>query len=270
MSNGITEQAGHAARRAADSRWLERTARVGFVVSGLLHLLIAYIALQVAWTGANGRADQSGALAVLAEHSWGKAVLWLGVLGFAGLALWQLTEAAVGAPGRDAKEQAGARGKALAKGVVYAALAVSTFSFARGSGTSSSKQSRDLTRSLMEHGGGRALVVLIGLVVVGVGAYHVYKGLARKFHDDLAQRPGTAVEYLGVAGYVAKGIALGVVGVLFCVAGLRQQPSKASGLDGALKTLREQPLGTGLLTVVALGLAAYGLYSFARARMARL
>ncbi len=268
--SGIPDQAEHAARRAADSPWLERTARVGFVVSGLLHLLIAYIAVQVAWTGAKARADQSGALSMLADHSWGKAVLWVGVVGFAGLALWQLAEAAFGAPGRDAKDQAAARSKALAKGLVYLALAFSTLSFAKGSGTSSSKQSRDATASLMQQTGGRVLVVVVGLVVIGVGAYHVYKGVTRRFHDDLARRPGTGVEYLAVAGYVAKGVALAVVGVLFGIAGLRKQPGQATGLDGALKTLREQPLGSWLLTVVALGLAAYGLYSFARARLARL
>ncbi len=270
MTSGVTGQAGHAARRAANSRWLERAARAGFLVSGVLHLLIAYIALQVAWSIASAKADQSGALGLLSDSAGGRAVLWLGVVGFAGLALWQLTEAAFGSPGRDSADQAAARGKSLGKAVVYLALAVSSVSFARGGGRSSSDQSRDLTASLMKGSGGRALVVVVGLVVVGVAAYHVYKGLTRKFHDDLARRPGPAVEYLAVAGYVAKGVALAVVGVLFVVAGARQQPSKATGLDGALKTLREGPLGGWLLTVVALGLAAYGLYSFARARLARL
>lgn len=270
MTDDITDQAARTAKRAADSRWLERAARVGFVVSGVLHLLVAYIALQVAWSGTSGRADQSGALAMLAGNAGGKAVLWLGVVGFAGLALWQLTEAAYGSPGRGGNEQAAARGKSLAKAVVYLALAASSVSFARGAGRSSSDQSRDLTASLMKYSGGRALVVVVGLVVIGVGAYHVYKGLTRGFRDDLARRPGPVVEYLALAGYVAKGVALGVVGVLFAVAGLRQQPSKATGLDGALKTLRDGPFGGWLLTVVALGLAAYGLYSFARARLARL
>jgi hypothetical protein len=264
----IASDAGRAARRAANSRWLERAARVGFVVSGLLHILIAYIALQVAWSRPSGKADQSGALGLLAQHSWGEVVLWIGVVGFAALGLWQLTEALLPRVG-EVKEQLGERGKALAKGVVYLVLAVTTLSFARGSGTSSSKQSRDFTASLLSHTGGRALVVLVGLAILAVGAYHVYKGAKKKFCEDLVGNPGALVEHLGVAGYVSKGVALGIVGVLFCVAGLRQQPGKATGLDGALRTLREQPFGGVLLTLIALGLAAYGLYSFARARRAR-
>lgn len=267
---GVTGEAAHVARQAANSRWLERTARVGFLVSGLLHILIGYIALQVAWASAPTKADQSGALSLLAQHGWGRAVLWIGVFGFAALGLWQLTEALVSRPMGDAKQEAGARGKAIAKAAVYLALAVTTFSFARGTGKSSGQQSRDFTSSLMSHPGGRILVVIVGLVVLGVGAYHVYKGAKKKFLQDLVGHPGVVVEYLGVIGYVAKGIALGVVGALFVVAGLHKQPGRATGLDGALRTLRDQPFGSILLTIVALGLAAYGVYSFARAKRARL
>ena len=268
-ADGIAAQAGQAARKVSRSPWLERAARVGFVISGLLHLLIAYIAVQVAWSRPSAKADQSGALSLLARHSWGEAVLWVGVVGFAALGIWQLAEALLPRIG-DVTDQLGDRAKALAKGVVYLVLAVSTLSFARGSGSSSSKQSRDFTASLMSHPGGRVLVVVVGLVILGVAGYHVYKGVTKKFCRDLVGNPGVVVEHLALAGYVAKGVALAIVGVLFVVAGARQQPSKASGLDGALRTLRDQPLGGVLLTLVALGLAAYGLYSFARAKRARL
>src|SRR4051794_26811478 len=137
-SQGLSGQASHTARRAANSRWLEYTARAGFVVSGILHLLIAWLALKVAWSAAKPHADQSGALGILAVHTWGKALLWIGVVGFTGLALWQLADAVFGARGKDTKERAGARVKAVSKAVVYAALAYSSYSFARGGGKSSS------------------------------------------------------------------------------------------------------------------------------------
>jgi hypothetical protein len=269
-THGAGTHAGSAVRQATDSVWFERAARIGFVVSGLLHLLIAWLALRVAWWSPGTKADQSGALAMLRERSWGVVVLWICVVGFAALALWQLTDAILGQHGSDAKERTGARLKAAAKAGVYAVLAYTSLRFALGSGQSSSKQTRDFTRQLMSHSGGRALVIAIGLVVLGVAAYHVYKGWTRGFRRDLVEHPGTTVEYLGVVGYIAKGIALAIVGVLFCLAGFQKKASEASGLDGALKTLREQPFGPYLLTLVALGLAAYGLYSFWRAKLARL
>lgn len=193
----------------------------------------------------------------------GRLLLWALLVGFAGLAIWQLTEAIVG------RGETSDRAKAGSKFVLCAALAWTSFSFAKGGGTNSKEQTTDFTASLMEHSGGRLLVGAVGAGVIGVAGYHVWKGWSKHFLDDLVQHPGTFATRAGVVGYIAKGAALLVVGVLFIAAALHRNSSEASGLDGAMRTLREQPLGQWLLTLVALGLAAYGLYSFARARLAR-
>lgn len=254
-----------AAHEAGNSTVVERGARLGYAVSGLLHLLIAYIALKVAWTSGGGKADQSGALATLAGSTGGSFVLWLTVVGLVLLAVWQLTEAITGAHGAEAADRA----KAVGKLVVYAALAWTALTFATGSSSSSSGQTKDVTASLMSHTGGQFLVGALGLGVVGVGGYHVYKGWKKTFLEDLEGHPGTWAVRAGRIGYVAKGVALIVVGVLFVVAAIRQKPSEATGLDGALRTLREAPAGQVLLTLVAIGLAAFGVYGGARARYAR-
>ena len=74
----------------------------------------------------------------------------------------------------------------------------------------------------------------------------------------------------GVIGYIAKGIALALVGVLFVTAAAQNSASKATGLDGALRSLRQQAFGPWLLTAVGLSIAAYGVYSFAREARTRL
>src|SRR5450759_5730576 len=50
---------------------LQMGARFGYAVSGVLHLLIAWIALQVAWSASPKSVDQSGALQSLAGSSLG-------------------------------------------------------------------------------------------------------------------------------------------------------------------------------------------------------
>jgi len=246
-------------------------ARVGYAVSGLLHLLIGWIALQVAWSGSGKSADQSGALQSVAGNSVGHLSLWVAVAGFLALGLLQL------AIGISAGATSGTSGwadrvKSISKGVVYLALAWTCFSFAKGSPTSSKSsksQSADFTASLLQQPGGRVLVAVIGLVVIGVGGYHVMKGWTKKFLQDLAENPGMLLTRAGTVGYIAKGVALAIVGILFLAAAARDSASKATGLDGALRTLRGQPFGTWLLTAVALGIAAYGVYSLARAKYAR-
>lgn len=251
-----------ASRQAGDHPALELAARVGYAVNGLLHIIIGIIALQLAWTSSKASADQSGALGTLSDNPFGMVALWLGVVGWLGLGLWQITEAITGSV------ETSDRVKAAAKAVVYLVLSWSAFGFARGGTSSSGKQSKDFTRTLMEAPLGVWLVGLVGLGVVGVGVYHVVKGWQKKFLEDLESHPGEWVEQAGRFGYIAKGIALAIVGGLFVVAAVRHKPSEANGLDGALHTLLEAPGGQALLTVVALGLIAYGVYSFGRARHA--
>lgn len=257
-----------AAPRLSDHPWLERLARVGYAGSGLVHLLIGWIAAGVA-LGSGGEADQGGALQALRDAPFGPFLLWACVVGFAALAVFQALEAVLGT-GEDTKDRVKEGGKA----VLYAALGVTTLTFAMGGSSDSGETSTDLTARLMEAPLGRVLVGLVGLGIIGVGAYHVYKGVAKKFLEDLRTTGGgtvgRGVEISGTVGYVAKGVALAIVGGLFALAAAQADPQESTGLDGALKLLAGQPLGTVLLLAVALGLVLYGLYSFARARYADL
>ncbi|WP_421734154.1 DUF1206 domain-containing protein [Cellulomonas sp.] len=255
-------------------RGWELAARAGYAVSGVLHILIGVLALRVALGSGAQQADQSGALGTIAATPFGSVVLWFSVVAFLALGAWQVAKAIHGSPSGAGSGGAGERAKAAGRAVVYLALALTALSFARGGGSSSSAQTADTTAKLMGAPGGRLLVAALGLAIVGVGAYHVYKGAKKKFLEDLHRLPsgaaGPVVRRLGVVGYVAKGVALAIVGVLFVTAAAQADPSKATGLDGALHTLRDQPAGVVLLVIVALGFVAYGVYSFVRARYGRI
>lgn len=253
-----------AAAKAGDHPALENAARLGYAVNGLVHLLIAWLALQVAWGGSSGPADQSGAMQALAGNNIGRVLLWIAVLGFLGLGLWQVTEVIVG------RGETSDRLKAAAKAVVYLFLAFSFFTYARGSSSSSSsQQSVDFTASLMDKPFGRLLVGAVGVAIVGVGIYHIYKGARKKFLQDLREHPGRFVVRAGMFGYIARGVAFGLVGALFVLAAVRTQPGEATGLDGALRTLRDAPYGQIMLTIVALGFTSFAVYLFARTKYAR-
>lgn len=251
-----------AAATAHDNVWFERAARAGFAASGLLHLLIAFIVAQLA-LGTGGSADQSGALATLAAQPGGAVMLWVAAVVLAALGVWYLVETFLE---QDAKD----RVKSAAVGVVYLALAGSAVKFAVGSGQSSGQQNAGLSAQLMQSGWGKAILVVVALVVVGVGGYHVYKGVTKKFLEELDVSGGTSITWVGIIGYVAKGLVLLGAGVLVLVATFTADPAKASGIDAAVKTLGAAPFGKILLLVAAVGLAAYGVYGFVRARHADL
>ncbi|HYN66497.1 MAG TPA: DUF1206 domain-containing protein [Ornithinibacter sp.] len=260
-----TSEATSTARQAGNSQVVEWGARLGYAVLGLIHLLIAWIAIKVAWGigGGSTNADTSGALETLTASGTGVVLLWVCVVGFLLLAVWQLFEAALG------HGETTDRVKAGAKGVTYLFFAWTTFKVGQGASSSAEKQTEDFTAGLMGSPGGRLLVAVLGLVVLGVAGYHVYKGWTKKFLEDLTEHPGDWAVTAGRIGYVAKGVALVIVGFFFLVAAWQADPDKAQGLDGALKTVKDQPFGPFLLTLVAAGIAAYGVYSFARSRYAR-
>ena len=245
-------------------------ARTGFAVNGLLHILIGGIALGVAF-GSGGSADQGGALGQLASNPGGVFVLWVITIGLWALGLFQVLEAFL-VRGTD-KDAWVRRAKEGGKAVAYLAIGFSAFSVATGGGSDSAGQTQGLTAQLLATPGGVFLVVILGLGVIGIGVYFIVKGYKKKFLEDVALpagKTGRTVTMLGRIGYIAKGIAIVVVGILFCVAAFTSDASEATGLDGALKALVALPLGVVILTVIALGLIAYGVYCFARAKYARL
>ncbi len=259
-----------AASEVQNSTALRTAARVGYAVNGLLHILIGAIALSVAF-GGGGEADQGGALGQLADNPLGVAVHWVIVVGLWGLGLFQLLEAAL-VRGTD-KDAWTDRAKEAGKGVAYLAIGFTAFSYATGGGSDSSSQTQSLSAQLLANPGGVVLLVLLALGVIAIGVYFVVKGVTSTFLRDITRPAGAvgrATETIGKTGYIAKGIAIGVVGILFAVAAFTADPEQATGLDGALKSLASLPFGVVVLSVVALGLIAYGVYCFIRARYARL
>jgi Domain of Unknown Function (DUF1206) len=264
------------AQRAARSPALRHTARAGLLGSAFIHLLVAWLALQLAWGGGGQEASQSGAMATLSESPVGKPLLWVIALGMIALAVWQAAEilrwrSGLSSSGDARKKAIKKIVKSASKVVVYLALAVLALRFATGGGQSSSGQQQQQTAGVFGWPGGRWLVGLVGLVVIGVGCYLVYKGVSKRFlkQIDLAQASPKAkalVEKLGMIGFPAKGVALALVGALLVYAAVTFDPSKASGLDGALRTVLDAPFGQWLLTLVAIGIAAFGAFCFVRAR----
>jgi hypothetical protein len=105
------------------------------------------------------------------------------------------------------------------------------------------------------------------------GIVKIVQGYQKKFLEDMStptdRHARQTLEHTGQVGSVAKGVTIGLIGVLVVIAAVRFRPDEAAGLDVALKTLAAQPFGPYLLTIVAIGLAAYGVFSFFDARYHR-
>jgi hypothetical protein len=258
------------ARRGEKSDTAQLLGRIGMACYGVVHLVIAYLALQVAFGGGE-QADQKGALQQVGSTAFGQVLLWVLAIGLVAFGLWQFLMAATGYTWVSGGERTRKRIGAGARGVVVIVLGFTAFRIATGSGGGSGNQSQqEFTAKLLSLPAGPALVVIAAAAVLGVAIAAGVKGAKKKFLEDLdlSDLPGKAkrwVGWLGTTGYLAKSVVFTVVAILLAIAGFDSDAHKAGGLDTALKTLAAQPFGTVLLTVVALGLAAFGAYCFGAA-----
>ncbi|NYI69445.1 hypothetical protein GGQ54_000005 [Naumannella cuiyingiana] len=261
------EQAGEAIQQ---SKPYQALVALGLVSYGIVHLLIAWIALQLAWGLGSGDASNTGALRQLAAQPFGNVLLIIVAVGLFALTLWQLLEAAIGHTHIETPKRYARRAGSVGKAIIYLLLGISAARAATGGAQSDSNASQEsASAQLLALPFGQALVVLAGAVILGIGVAQIVKGVRRSFRDDLDGAVPQWALRLGTAGYVAKGVALGIVGALFAWAGISYDPGAAGGMDDALRTLLDQPFGPFLLSALALGLACFGVYCFVWARNAR-
>ncbi|GAA4751034.1 DUF1206 domain-containing protein [Nocardioides endophyticus] len=255
---------------SSDSDWIDWVARAGLVAYGVVYVLIGWLALQLAWGDRSGAPSSSGALRELAQQPFGGALIWVVSIGMFLLALWQLLEAGFGHRDEDGKKRLAKRAASVGKAVVYVAIGFSGVKIAVGSG-SSGKGEETFTAKLMNLPAGQVLVAVVGLAIIGFGIFQFYRAWTEGFADKLdgegrSGTSGTAYIAFGKAGYTARGVAFAIVGGLFVYAAVTHNAKKSGGLDQALFEVLDQPFGPVLLTLVALGLVCFGLFTFAQAR----
>jgi uncharacterized protein DUF1206 len=267
----LTSQAQGAASRAAHSTWLERLTRGGLVGYGVIHLLFAWLIVQLAVGGSRADGDQSGALHDLAGKPYGTALIAVIVVGLAAMTVWQVLEAAVGHRAERGRHRLSERIASGGRAAFYAYFAWTGVKVLRGKSASSADTQQQASEDLLASTGGRYTVGLAGVAVAAVGLGLLIYGLLRKFEKHLKTGQMTAgmralSRRLGMAGYAAKGLAYGIAGVLLLTAAIQYDPDKARGLDATLRVLAEQSYGPWLLLLTAAGMAAYGLFSIVQSR----
>ncbi|MER6448118.1 DUF1206 domain-containing protein [Streptomyces venezuelae] len=259
-----------AAARGGGAR--EVAARCGLVARGVLYVLIGVLALRVAFGDAQGQeADRQGALQELAEKPLGSFLVWAVGIGIVCMMLWRLSEAVFGAAGPDGGKPV-KRLASAGRTLFYAAVAFSVLSFAAGQGgRSGDQQSRDMTARALELPAGQWLVGAAGLGFAVAGVVIGVQAARRTFRKHLAMGGAgdgwrKAVDFLGVAGGLARGVLFTAVGGFVVFAALRYDPAQAKGIDDTLRSFTQTPAGPWLLVAVAVGLMLFGAFSWAMAR----
>lgn len=271
------EQPAEEARAKAESGrgWYAVLARTGLVAKGLSYGLVGALALQLAFGGSGKATSRQGALEQVAQRPFGKLILVLLALGFAGYAVWRFVQAYAERP--DADDPAAKvwvkRVGYVGRGLIYVGLTYSTARIVLGSAAQSQNaKARHSAGVVLSWPAGRWIVGAAGLCLLAVAFWNLYRGLARKFDDKWRlSRLTPAVRRwgarAGVVGHVARFVVFGLIGLFALKAALEYKPKDAIGLDGALQKLAHASYGPWLLGLTAAGLFAYGVYCLVDARL---
>ncbi|ATY99394.1 DUF1206 domain-containing protein [Streptomyces bacillaris] len=274
-TRSVAAQGRGQARRAANSTAVEAGARAGFGARGIIYVLVGALALQIAFSGGGGKqADRGGAIAEISEKPFGQIALWLLGIGLVGMALWRLSEALFGQAGPDG-DKASKRAMAAGRFVFYGFAAYSVLSFAAGEsgsgGGSSDQQSQDITAKVLGWPGGQWIVGIGGIAVACAGIWIAVRAIMRKYHKhlkmtEMSKKVRRALDISGVFGGTARGAVFATAGGFAVAAAVQHDPDQSKGMDDTLRSFTETPVGPWLLVVIAVGLVAFGVFSWFNAR----
>lgn len=241
---------------------------VGLAARGALYLALAFLALDLALGNRGQDADPRGAMHDLAQNGFGIFVLAVLCAGFAAFALIHLYRA-IADPNHKTSQRVNDAFWAVVNGLLSVLAASFLFSPSK-SGSDSDQTDKTLTAKMMDTSGGRILVGLVGLAILGYGLYLLWRAFSNDRQDeravlDAAPHETPAIRTLARVGNVGRAAVLILIGGLVLIAAIQHDPNQTEGIDGALKRLLDHSWGPVAVALIALGFAAFGIYSLARA-----
>jgi hypothetical protein len=250
---------------------LAHAVRAGLVAYGLVHLLIAWVAIRLTFTHDAGAVTGTGALAELAREGVGRWTVAAMSAAFCALVVWQVLAMAVGYREEQGWWRSLMRAGAACRAVVYAYFAWASAGVVLRGSSAAGGSPRSVTARILDAPAGVVTLIVTGVVVAAVGLGLAVFGWRLGFLPQIDEKARhsnrrTPILVIGRIGYVVKGAAFVVVGVLLGWAAVTHDPQKSGGLDQSLYLLLGATAGRVAVIGVATGIGCFGLYLFARAR----
>lgn len=262
------------------SPWVKFLARAGFASRAVLSCTIGILAALAAFGDRDGQTtDQKGALRELHDKPYGQVLLAIVAFGLFGYALWLFVQALMDPerPAQPKKTRPFLRAGWFAAGTLHTALAIYAIGLATGAAAGSREDGmKSWTARLMGWDGvGPAIVGGLGVIVLGLALYDIYKAAKAKIdkHLDLSsvgRSTKKVIVDLARFGLASRGVVFALIGTFLVMAALRTNAREVKSLGDALATIQGWTFGWLLLAIVAFGFIAYGVYQLVEARYRRI
>jgi hypothetical protein len=217
-----------------------------------------------------GQANANGALTQVAHAPVGFLLIAGAALGFAVFGVVRIVGAI-----NDHRHGRLRRLSTAGQGLLYLAMGGATTSFLLGSrATGSEQQQRSTAAKVIALPFGRALLAVVGLVVLGMCVWQVVVAVRGHFadglkHEEMGERARRVTQVTARIGIPARALAIAPVGLFLLVAAVRADPQQAKGLDALLLDASRNPVGRVLVVLAAAGFVVFAVYSLLEARYRR-
>lgn len=256
--------------------WIQQAAQIGLLAKGLVYIILGALAFMAAFEiggHSNQEATTTGTLNFVQDAPGGTVLLVLLTAGLFCYVIWRMVETFTNTKGKEKSWQR--RFRYFTSGLAYLALAYTAFQMIlHQSNGSNGDKNQKLAAQAMHESMGPWLVGMAALALIGIGIYQIHYGLSGKYKKHLQdlQLHSQATAILartGKVGYVARGIVWLIVAYLLLRAALDANAAEAGDTGKAFQFLEASPWGSYLLGALGVGLVAFGVFNFLRARYER-
>ncbi|HET7896544.1 MAG TPA: DUF1206 domain-containing protein, partial [Flavisolibacter sp.] len=244
---------------------------IGCFSTGVIYGGIGVIALLSFFKVKNGGADEKSFMVLLDSFFAGRLLNWFIILGALCFILWRFYEAFKDPyhMGNDAKGmmlRTGAGFSSAADAFIALSALQVIFNQQEAPDTGVPVKQRALVADLLQKDWGNTALITAGIVVLLTAAVLAFYGLSKRFTEsirasDFSKGWKYTVHGIAYAGYLSRGIILGIIGFFMIKAAAENNSQYIVNTDKAFDFIGDE-VGHVYFILVALGTICYGLYMF--------
>lgn len=252
--------------------WIDKIARIGLIAKGVVYVILGTLAFMAAFEIAgqtNRDSNKEGVFNSIKEFPGGVIVLFLLAAGLICYSIWRGVQTFSNGNGSGIKWTK--RVRYFFSGLIYLSLAGTAIQMIIRNKNKSDDENQYWVSEMLNHSFGQWFVGVGACILAGIGMYQLYYGLSEKYKKhvqelNLHSNGSSLLLRSGKIGYMARGIVWLIIAFLLLRAALHNNSSEAGDMSKAFSFIENASLGSYLLGALGIGLLAYGVFNFIRAR----
>ena len=251
---------------------LKNVARAGLVAKGIVYVILGALGFMAAFEIAgqsNNDTNKTGVFTSVKDFPGGIIVLIFLAAGLLCYSLWRGVQAFSNTD--DPEKKWSKRARYFFSGLVYLSLAVTAIQLIFRNKNDNGDKNQYWASQILDHPFGQWMIGLAALILAAVGIYQIYYGLSEKYKKHVQQlnlhsTGSVLLLRSGKVGYISRGIVWLILAYLFLKAAIHDNSSEAGDTGKAFSFIEESTFGSYMLGGLGIGLIAYGVFNFIRAR----